>query len=43
LQLMGRPADSKLTPEVAREICFRSGATGVLEGSIHRLGSTYVL
>jgi len=43
LQLMGRPANSKLTPEVAREICLRSGATGVLEGSIHSLGSTYVL
>jgi tetratricopeptide (TPR) repeat protein len=43
LQLMGRPADSKLTPEIAREICQRTSAAVVLEGSIGSLGSTYVL
>jgi len=43
LQLMGRPADSKLTPEIARELCERTGAAVVLNGSIRRLGSAYVL
>lgn len=43
LQLMGRPPDAHLTPEVAREVCERTGARAVLEGSIARLGSEYVL
>jgi tetratricopeptide (TPR) repeat protein len=40
---MGRPADAQLTPEVAREICERTASAAVLEGSIARLGSQYVL
>jgi eukaryotic-like serine/threonine-protein kinase len=43
LRLMGRPPDTRLIPEVAREICERLGSTAVLEGSIARLGSQYVL
>ncbi|HTS62947.1 MAG TPA: serine/threonine-protein kinase [Candidatus Acidoferrales bacterium] len=43
LQLMGRPPDARLTPDVAREICERTGSTAVLEGSIAKLGSEYVL
>src|SRR5271157_881033 len=43
LRLMGRPADVRLTPELAREICERTGSAAVLEGSIARLGSQYVL
>lgn len=43
LRLMNRPADSKLTPEIAREVCERTGAAVVLEGSIGSLGSAYVL
>jgi eukaryotic-like serine/threonine-protein kinase len=43
LRLMGRPADSQLTPEMAREICERTGSAAVLEGSITTLGSQYVL
>jgi len=43
LRLMGRPADSQLTPEMAREICERTGSAVVLEGSIATLGSQYVL
>ena len=43
LQLMGRPADSKLRPELAREICERTGADVVLDGSIRSLGTAYVL
>jgi len=43
LRLMGRPPDSRLTPEVAREICERTGSAAILEGSIATLGSQYVL
>ncbi len=43
LGLMGRPADTRLTPEVAREVCERMGSTAVLEGSIASLGSHYVV
>ena len=40
---MGQPADARLTPELAREICERTASAAVLEGSIARLGSQYVL
>ncbi len=40
---MGQPADAPLTPEIAREICERTASAAVLEGSIARLGSQYVL
>ena len=43
LRLMGQRADTQLTPERAREICERTGSAAVLEGSIARLGSQYVL
>jgi len=43
LRLMDRPAETRLTPEVAREICERTGNAAVLEGSIASLGSEYVL
>jgi eukaryotic-like serine/threonine-protein kinase len=43
LRLMGRPADARLTPEVAREICERTASAAVLDGSIASLGSQYVL
>ena len=43
LGLMARPPDAPLTPELAREICERIGSAAVLEGSIARLGSQYVL
>jgi tetratricopeptide (TPR) repeat protein/predicted Ser/Thr protein kinase len=43
LRLMGRPPETRLTSEVAQEICERSGGTAVLEGSIASLGSRYVL
>ena len=40
---MNRPLETRLTPEVAREICERTGSAAVLEGSIAGLGSQYVL
>jgi len=43
LKLMTRPAGTKLTPEVARELCQRAGSKAYLAGSIGSLGSQYVL
>jgi eukaryotic-like serine/threonine-protein kinase len=43
LHLMGQPADVRLTPEVAREVCERTASAAVLDGSIASLGSQYVL
>jgi serine/threonine protein kinase len=43
LRLMDRPADSNVTSEIAREICQRTGSAAVLDGSIAKLGSQYVL
>ena len=43
LQQMTRPADTKLTPEVARELCQRAGSKAFLAGTIGSLGSEYVL
>jgi serine/threonine protein kinase/Flp pilus assembly protein TadD len=43
LQLMTRPADTKITLGVARELCQRAGSKAYLAGSIGSLGSQYVL
>ena len=43
LQLMARPASTKLTPEVARELCQRADSKAYVAGSIASLGSEYVL
>jgi len=43
LSLMKRPRGERLTPELAREICERAGGAAVLEGSIQKLGDSYVL
>jgi len=43
LRLMGKSADARLTPEIAREICERTASAAVLDGSIAGLGSQYVL
>jgi tetratricopeptide (TPR) repeat protein len=43
LPQMTRPASTKLTPEVARELCQRAGSKAYLAGSIGNLGSEYVL
>ncbi len=43
LQLMSQPADARLTPEIAREVCERTASAAVLDGSIASLGSQYVL
>jgi eukaryotic-like serine/threonine-protein kinase len=43
LKLMSRPAGTKLTPEVTRELCQRAGSKAYLAGAIASLGSQYVL
>jgi serine/threonine protein kinase len=43
LRLMGRPPDAKLTPDIAAEICERTGSAAVVEGSITRLEGEYML
>jgi eukaryotic-like serine/threonine-protein kinase len=43
LRLMEKPPDTRLTPEVAREICQRANATAEIEGSIAVLGDQYVV
>lgn len=43
LRLMARPADTRIEPNVAREICQRTGGKAYIAGSIAQLGSQYVL
>ena len=43
LKFMGRPADERVTKDVAREICQREGVKAMLTGSISSLGSHYVI
>lgn len=43
MQLMGRKSGDKVTSDVAREICLRTGTKALLQGSISRLGTQYVI
>ena len=43
LKLMTRPTGTKLTPEVARELCLRAQSKAYIGGAIGSLGSEYVL
>ena len=43
LRLMVRPPDTKFTPEVAAEVCERTGSSADVAGSITSLGSGYML
>jgi serine/threonine protein kinase/tetratricopeptide (TPR) repeat protein len=43
LRFMGRPPDTRLSNDVAREICMREGAKAMLTGSIASLGTHYVI
>jgi serine/threonine protein kinase/tetratricopeptide (TPR) repeat protein len=42
LQLIGKPPDQKLTAELTREVCERTGSAAMLTGSIKSLGTSYV-
>lgn len=43
LGLMGRAADTHVTPEIGREICQRNGIKAMLSGSLSRLGNQYLV
>ena len=43
LNLMNQPRQTRLTPELAREVCQRTASAASIEGSISSLGSQYVL
>ncbi len=43
LRFMSRSPDERLTAALAREVCERLGAKGMLSGEIDRLGSRYVV
>jgi eukaryotic-like serine/threonine-protein kinase len=43
LGMMGQPADARLTPEIASQLCVRTGSAAVLNGSIAQIGTQYSL
>jgi serine/threonine protein kinase/Flp pilus assembly protein TadD len=43
LKQMEKPADTRITPEVGREICQRQGSKALLSGTLSQLGARYVL
>jgi serine/threonine protein kinase/tetratricopeptide (TPR) repeat protein len=43
LEMMGQKPDAKLTPEIARDLCQRTGSAAVLDGSIAQFGTQYLL
>jgi serine/threonine protein kinase/tetratricopeptide (TPR) repeat protein len=43
LKFMGRSADERVTPDLARDICQREGIKAVLNGTISSIGSQYVV
>lgn len=43
LRMMGRPADERVTRDIAREVCERQGLKAMLMGSIAPIGSHYII
>jgi eukaryotic-like serine/threonine-protein kinase len=43
LPLMGLSPDARLIPQIALQLCRRTGSTAVLQGSIASIGNQYVL
>jgi serine/threonine protein kinase/tetratricopeptide (TPR) repeat protein len=43
LRLMGRPTTEKISRDVARELCIRTGSKAIVLGSISNLGGQYVI
>jgi eukaryotic-like serine/threonine-protein kinase len=43
LRLMGRQSSDHITPDVARELCVRTGSKAIVLGSISNLGGQYVV
>jgi tetratricopeptide (TPR) repeat protein len=43
MRQMKQPPDARLNPDLAREVCERLGSAAVVEGSIARVGSLYIV
>ena len=43
LRMMERPANTRLTPEISREVCQRTSSAAALDGSIALIGTRYTL
>src|SRR5205823_6743392 len=43
LRMMERPAKTRLTPEITRQVCQRTNSTAALDGSIALIGTRYNL
>jgi serine/threonine protein kinase/tetratricopeptide (TPR) repeat protein len=43
LGMMGRPKNERITAEVGRELCLRTGSKAVLGGAVSALGSHYLI
>jgi eukaryotic-like serine/threonine-protein kinase len=43
LKLMGHAPTERVTPDVAKELCMRTGSKAILTGSVSSLGSQYVV
>ena len=43
LKLMNQPADARLTPELAREVCLRTNSKALVAGSISDVGNHYLI
>ena len=43
LQMMDKPANATLTPEITRDLCQRVGSKAFIAGSIDKLGIDYVI
>jgi eukaryotic-like serine/threonine-protein kinase len=43
LQMMGRPTNQRITMDVGRELCLRTGSKALLGGTISSLGSHYLI
>jgi serine/threonine protein kinase/tetratricopeptide (TPR) repeat protein len=43
LRMMGRPANERITMDVGRELCLRTGSKALLGGTISSLGSHYLI
>jgi tetratricopeptide (TPR) repeat protein len=43
LEMMGRPVNQRITADLGRELCLRTGSKAVLGGAISSLGSHYLI
>jgi hypothetical protein len=43
LRMMGRPTNDRITVDVGRELCLRTGSKALLGGEISSLGSHYLI